>query len=203
MTLKESGWQHQEGEGLQGWGGGSWGRTKCFGAVMAIGYEKRVGKIAAHCDLSLECYLRFWKESDYWCTWLLSVTFDCSCTRDYLCCLDWPETWDIYLRLAIFTWDLRFLLETWDFYLRLESYMWCYLRNNISNRIASFFSWMSNAFLFFLCISYAFLMHFLCTFYALLKSTCILSKSACTFDQNTCTFQKCIKSAYKVHIKCI
>lgn len=119
MTLKESGWQHQEGEGLQGWGGGSWGRTKCFGAVMAIGYEKRVGKIAAHCDLSLECYLRFWKESDYWCTWLLSVTFDCSCTWDYLRWLGWPETWDIYLRIEIFTWDLGFLLETWVLHVML------------------------------------------------------------------------------------
>ena len=84
MTLKESGWQQQEGEGLQGWGGGSWGRTNCFGAVMAIGYEKRVGKIAAHCDLSLECYLRFWKESDYfvsdfWVLLLIAVVPEITC----------------------------------------------------------------------------------------------------------------------------
>ena len=118
MTLKESGWHHEvkdfkdEVEDLEA-------ELTALMPWLAIGYEKRVGKIAAHCHLSLECYLRFWKESDYWCTWLLSVTFDCSCTWDYLRWLGWPETWDIYLRIEIFTWDLGFLLETWVLHVML------------------------------------------------------------------------------------
>ena len=38
----------------------------------------------------------------------------------------WPyilETWDIYLRHGIFTWDLRYSLQTWDIYLTCDIYL--------------------------------------------------------------------------------
>ena len=44
----------------------------------------------------------------------------------------------------------------------------------------------------FICISYAFFMHFIFILYALLNSACLFNKSTCTFIKNTCIFEKCI-----------
>lgn len=111
MTLKESGWQHQEGEGLQGWGGGSWGRTNCFDAVIGDWIWKKGGKNC--CSLWLEFGMLLEVLKGIWL--LMYLTFEC-----YF----WLQLYQRLLVLSRLTWDLRYLLETCDFYLRLEIFTW-------------------------------------------------------------------------------